>query len=51
MAFIVVNLQLYHRSNGLLLDIESYKNKQPPIFAGGQRQGVPKNTIIEEYIA
>ena len=40
-----VSLRLYYCFNGPLLDIESYKNKQLPVFAGGQRQGVPVTEV------
>ena len=46
-----VSLQLYYRFNRPLLDIESHRNKQLPISAGGQYQGVPKDAIVEKYVA
>ena len=49
MAFIAVSLQLYYYFNRPLLNAESYKNKQPPISTGGQRQGVPKDITVEKY--
>jgi len=36
MAFIAVSSRLYYYFNGLLLNVKSYKNKQPPVLMGEQ---------------
>lgn len=46
-----VSSRLYHCSNGPLSDAESHRNEQPPVFAGGQHQGVPKDAAVEGRVA